>query len=122
LEQHAWKFSRDSLKRDRGKWQHSITELIQRTGIKQHILNDLYSYYSMHAHTGYISILQNDEFPESDKQIMRWVAIMNGSYLIAFLLHDLANRFAEGKSFFASLTPRERDAIASFVKGKECSF
>lgn len=119
VNKHAWKFSTDSLKRDRRKWQHSITELIQRTGIKQHVLNDLYSYYSMHAHTGYVSILQNDDLPETDKQVMKWVAIMNGSYVTAFMLQDLASRFAEGKPFLESLTQQEKYTIASFVKAKE---
>ncbi len=119
LKRLAWKFSLDSLKRGKDKWQHTITELIDRTKIKRYILDDLYSYYSMHAHTGYINIIQNDDLPDSEKLMGKWVAIMNASFVTAFMIEDLSKMFKEGKNFFDSLAQEEREVITSFAKNKD---
>lgn len=116
LKSCAWKFSSISLKREKKYWQHSIKELIERTSLPSTILIDMYSYYSMHVHTGYISILQNDDLPEEGKLTAKWVAITNACFVTAHILNDLSKMFAEGKPFLESLTQKEKECFQSFIK------
>lgn len=116
LKYKAWKFSHESLQRmENNKGQHTINELIERTHIKEYLLRDIYSLYSMHVHTGYISILQNDDLSNEDKMIAKWVAIMNATFLIAYMIRELTSRFVEGKEFLESFTGKEKECIESVM-------
>ena len=69
----------------------------------------------MHAHTGYISILQNDDLANEDKMIAKWVAITNGTFLVGYMIRELDSRFQEGKPFLQSFEGNEKVVLDSVL-------
>lgn len=120
LQNLAWKFSSESLHRgtEQRRWQHTIKELIDRTHIKKHIISDMYNYYSMHVHTGYISILQNENLTPDEKVTGKWVSILNASFVTSFLIRDLSDFFKEGKFIYDSLTENEKNCLMSLWRNR----
>jgi hypothetical protein len=113
-----WKFDKSLLsgKKEKYSWE----ELTLNSGIKKEIYSDMHNFTSMHVHSNYISILQNDQLIEDEKHGIRIVGIMLSSYLICLFLDDLCNRFVSAQKVSESLTANEIEIIKSFLKtGRE---
>lgn len=113
-----WKFDKSLLKGKKDKY--SWADLTLNSGLKSEIYSDMHNFTSMHVHSNYLSILQNDQLIEKDKHAIRIVSITLSSYLIALYLDDLCNRFGSAKKVTESLNANEVEVIKSFLKtGRE---
>jgi hypothetical protein len=109
-----WKFDSNILnsKKDKYSWE----ELTLKSGMKNEIYNDIHSFSSMHVHSNYISILQNDQLTEANIIEIRIVAIQFSSLIISLFLDDLCYRFSSAKKTIDSLSLSEIEIIKSLLK------
>lgn len=110
-----WKFDLELITRNKDKY--SWEELTLNTGIKPSLYNDLHNYSSMHAHSNYISVIQNDQLKSNDENYaMRITTLLYACYLISFFLDDLCKSFNSGKKIAENLNEIEIEVIKSFLK------
>ena len=71
----------------------------------------------MHAHSNYISVIQNDQLKSNDENYaMRITTLLYACYLISFFLDDLCKSFNSGKKIAENLNEIEIEVIKSFLK------
>lgn len=111
----AWKFTDSSLKNsDNNKKRISIEQMIMRTGLDPKMFNDWYSFTSMHSHTSYWSVIQNDTLTLGEKITAEYVALMEANYISSFFIKDLCRLFDVTKTAFDQLPINDQEIINSF--------
>ncbi|MEO6520040.1 MAG: hypothetical protein ABIN91_00050 [Mucilaginibacter sp.] len=116
LDKAAWRFTTASLQ-EKPLRQVSYDQLIKQTGISEQMFTDLYAYLSMHTHPSYVGVVQSFSSTTDETTIGRYVAIMNASFVTAFMIEDLAKRFVQGKEHLDSLTPFDMSVYTSVRDG-----
>lgn len=109
-----WRFDTSLLSGK--KTQFSWKDLTLNTGIKSEIYSDMHNFTSMHVHSNYISILQNEGLSIEDQHDSRMVALRLSSYLTCLFLDDLCNRFLSAKEVAKSLSADELDLIKTLLR------
>lgn len=61
IKRAIWKFDLTKIEKGYKKFDYSIREMVENSNIKPIYINDMYSFFSMHSHTNYISVLQNQQ-------------------------------------------------------------
>lgn len=118
LDKAAWRFSATSLiGNDKSKWRLSIEQMIMNTGLKEGHFQDWYSFSSVHAHTCYWSVVQNDSLTDDEKTTAEYVAIMQASFLTSFLVKDFTRIYTFAKEIFDSLPQKEQEIINELNHG-----
>ena len=69
---------------------YTIKEMVENTNIKKLYIDDMYSYFSMHSHTNYISVIQNQQttdetFEVTDNFINRYSMILLTYFIDLYL-------------------------------------
>lgn len=121
LKNATWRFNSKSLQnKEQHKRRLSIDQMIQNTGIKKEYFDDWYSFTSTHAHTTYWSVIQNDTLTDEEKSINEYVAIVQATFITAFIIKDFTRIYDISKKFFQSLTTNDQSAINWYNdKGRE---
>ena len=110
-----WKFSSESLKnKDKRKWKLSINQMTMNTGLSKSLFSDWYSFTSIHIHSSYWSIIQNDTLKREEKITMEYVAILQAVFVTSFLIKDFCKIYETARLVFNSLPKNEREVIDSF--------
>lgn len=114
LHKACWRFTDASLQQtDKNKRRLSIEQLTHNTGLKPDLFQDWYSIYSMHAHTGYFSVVQHEQDSEEEQWITKLVALHQAIFMTCFLIKDYTRIFSSAKDYFTSLPLDEQHAITS---------
>ena len=93
-----------------------MNELIKNAGLKEHFHADLYNHLSMHTHTLYLGVVQN-ELTNEEIEKGRYVAAMLGGFVTAFMIKDLAHRFAEAKEYLNNMDKAKLEVLDSMIEG-----
>lgn len=108
-----WKFDKSLLTEKKSKY--SWTELALNTGIKPEIYSDMHDFTSMHVHSNYISILQNEQITKEDRHETRMVNLRLSCYLTCLYIDDLCDRFQPAVKVAKELTENESEVIKGFI-------
>jgi len=109
-----WKFDKNLLSQN--NYKYTWTELALNTGLKPEIYSDMHNFTSMHVHSSYISILQNEQITNYDKHEIRMVNLRVSCYLTCLYLDDLCARFKLAKNVAKKLNKNEFGIIETFIK------
>jgi len=114
LNKACWRFTDSSLQQaDKNNRRLSIEQLTRNTGLKPDLFQDWYSIYSMHAHTGYFSVVQQEQITEEEQWVTKFIALQQAIFLTCFLIKDFTRIFGSARAYFHSLPLKEQEAVIS---------
>jgi len=88
IEKSKWRFNLTKIKNNEKEWVYSIKEMVWNTTFNKIILKDMYSYYSIHTHAGYVSILQNQQLTDKDFKLLKNVTLTFSNFIITQMISD----------------------------------
>jgi hypothetical protein len=119
IEKTLWNFSNESIRgNDKRNWKISNKQLFSNTGLTGQPFDDWYPAFSIHAHTDYGSVIQNDRIMEEHKSIAEHVAISNCIILTACVINDICVVEEMALKHVNSLPNYEQDLLLKFDKRK----
>lgn len=64
VERAYWRFDIKKIELNKNRINYTIKEMVENSKIKPLYINDMYSFFSMHSHTSYISAIQNQQMTQ----------------------------------------------------------
>lgn len=113
----AWRFSTESLNQSNKRyWKSSISQLLKQTDIKESIYSEMYYEFSNHAHSGFLSVAQNNLITQTEKIQHLQAGILFASYYTCFMIVGLKKRYSEAKEYYSNIDKEQQSIIDSFIE------
>lgn len=112
LKNSRWKFDKEQTIKQKKIVSYSIKGMIDNTDLKKDYIEDMYSFFSMHSHTNYISILQNQQISEESFNLVARHTVRYATILVVYYINAYTSLLKINMSKFGIL-------YESYLKSKE---